>query len=101
MSSKKQTPLTVEAFFEEVMPAIEEMMDKKIDGAKTVLQGEIEGVKTELQGVKSDVLDYKVETIGEIKALGEQVTTTLHQYERTDKRLTRVERRLKLAPLDF
>lgn len=83
MAKKKQTPLTVEVFFEEVMPAIEEMLDRKIDG------------------VKDYVMDYKVETIGEIQALREQVTVTLHQYGKTSKRLDRVVRKIKLPPIDL
>lgn len=79
----QQTPLTVEVFFEEVMPRIEEVLEEKVDK------------------YRNDVLDYKVETVGEIKALREEVIVVNHQYERSDKRLTRVEKKLKLAPLDF
>ena len=83
MAKQKQTPLTAEFFHEEIIPAIEETLDRKI------------------QEYRSEVLDFKAEVLGELKSLRDEVSTTFHQYERVDKRMYRVEKRLNLPQLDI
>ncbi len=77
-------------FQEQLLPRIEEVFQKKI-----------EKYHNEVKKYREEVVDFKVEVLGEIKGLRDEVTIVNHQYERTDKRVTRVEKKLKLAPIDF
>ena len=80
MSAKLQTPLTLEVFEEAILPRLEEMMDERLEA--------------KLKPFRDDVLGFKVEVMGEIKDLREEVTVALHQYKRTNKRVDGLEVRV-------
>ena len=123
--TKKQTPLTVELFFQEIMPRIEEVLDEKINeyrkdvneyrkdvvkyrGEVRRLRQEIktfpEQVNTyreEIKMYREELVQFKIEVMGEIKALREEIEIALHHYERMDARLARVEKKLGLNAFDL
>ena len=86
MTPKKQTPLTMEMFQKQLLPRIEEIMGEKIEKVTT--------------NFRSEVLGFKVEVLGEIKGLREEVTTALGQYKRTNRRVDRIEKYLNLSSQD-
>ena len=88
--AKKQIPLTVELFFQEIMPRIEEILDEKINAYRKdvvkyreevrLLRQEIktfpEQVKTyreELKMYREELVGFKIEVMGEIRALRKEV----------------------------
>lgn len=77
MTKPKATPLTLEMFEEALLPRIEEILEEK------------------LGKYRIEVLGFKEEVLGEIQKLREDVTVTLHQYKRTDKRLGKLEDKVK------
>ena len=123
--TKKQTPLTVELFFQEIMPRIEEVLDEKINeyrkdvneyrkdvvkyrGEVRRLRQEIktfpEQVNTyreEIKMYREELVQFKIEVMGEIKALREEIEIALHHYERMDARLARAEKKLGLNAFDL
>lgn len=66
-----------------------EKMDHKIGH----LEEKVDNYRQEVVGFKADVM-------GEVQTMRDELTIALHQYERSDNRLTRVEKYLHLAPLE-
>jgi len=80
MKSKgKSTPVTMEMFEVALLPRIEEILNEN------------------LQKYKIEVLGFKEEVLGEIKDLREEVQVTLHQYERTNRRVDKIAKKLNLS----
>lgn len=73
----------MEMFQDQLLPRIKEIFEEKIKKYRT------------------EVVEFKVEILGEIQDLREEVTATLHQYERASKRFDRVEKHVGLPALDF
>lgn len=94
MPKKKETPLTVEYFHEEIIPTFELMLKNQKKEIK-------EEISEEIQGLKNDVISLKEEVMGEIKDFREEMTVGMHQNERNTRRLDRVEKVLDLEPLEF
>jgi len=83
MSKKKQTPLTVEYFHEEIIPTLEVMMKDQEKRIKQEIRGDIQkmkketvfeikkevkdGLSSELETYHNDVIEFKEEVMGEIK----------------------------------
>jgi len=76
---KRDTPLIFEMFEEALLPRIEEILEEKI------------------QKYRVEVIGFKEEVMGEIKNLREEVTVTLHQYERTNKRVDKIAKHLNIS----
>ena len=74
--SKTKTPLTFEMFEEALLPRIEEILDEKIEKYRV------------------EVLGFKEEVLGEIKNLRDEVLVVNHQYDRTNKRVDKLEKLL-------
>ena len=67
--------------FEEVLlPRIEEGLDEKIEKYRV------------------EVLGFKEEVLGEIKNLRDEVSVVNHQYDRTNKRMNKIEKMLPSNP---
>jgi len=66
-----------------------EKMDDKIGN----LEDKVDSYRQEVVGFKADVM-------GEVRTMRDELAVALHQYERSDNRLTRVEKYLHMAPLD-
>lgn len=80
MAKKKtSTPITMEMFEEALLPRIEEILEEKI------------------QKYRVEVIGFKEEVLGEIKDLREEVTVTVHQYERTNKRVDKISKHLNIS----
>jgi len=74
--SNTKTPLTFEMFEEALLPRIEEILDEKIEKYRV------------------EVLGFKEEVLGEIKNLRDEVLVVNHQYDRTNKRVDKLEKLL-------
>lgn len=79
MAKKKTTAITMEMFDEAILPRIEEIFEEK------------------LKKYRIEVLEFKEEVLGEIKNLRDEVVVTLHQYERTDQRIGKIDRHLGIS----
>lgn len=79
MSRKKQTPVTMEMLEEQILPRIEEIFEEKI------------------QKYRSEVVDFKVEVVGELKSQREEVSAVNIQYERTNKKINKIAKKLNIA----
>ncbi len=66
-------------FEEALLPRIEEILDGN------------------LQKYKIETLGFKEEVLGEIKDLRDEVSVTLNQYERTNKKVDKIAKHLDLA----
>jgi|SRR3989344_9360489 len=72
---------------------------EKMDGKIGQMDGKIVHLEEKVDGYRQEVLGFKAEVIGEVQTMRDELTIALHQYERGDKRLTRVEKYLHLPPL--
>ncbi len=75
---RKDSPITMEMFEDALLPRIEEVFENRIK----VYQEEVVG--------------FKVEVLGEIQKLREEVAVVNHQYERTNKRVDKIAKKLNL-----
>lgn len=90
VSKNKGTPLTMEMFEEALLPRIEEIFVEKMEEHKVE-------VDRTIKGYRNEVVDFKVEVLGEIKNLREEVTVVNHQYERTNKRVDKISKHLNIS----
>jgi len=77
MTDKSQ-PVTMEMFDEAILPRIEEIFENK------------------LKKYSNDVVGFKDEVMGEIKALRDEVLVTSHHYEKTNKRVDLIDKHLEI-----
>jgi hypothetical protein len=76
MVKTKGTPLTMEMFEEAIFPRIEQLFDEKVHQMETKF------------------LESEERVMGEIHGLREEVSITLHQYKRTNKRVDEIDKHL-------
>ena len=80
----------MEMFEEAILPRIEEVFDKKMEeyASKT---------KDKLNNYRNEVVEFKVEVLGEIKDLREENQIMFKQYERTNDRVDRIAKHLDIS----
>lgn len=79
MKKKNTTPITMEMFDEAILPRIEEIFEEKI------------------KKYQVEVLGFKDEVMGEIKALRDEVAVALHQYKRTNNRVDKIDKHSNIS----
>ena len=80
-----------------------EKMEGKIgqlDDKMGHLEEKIEHLEEKVDNYRQEVVGFKADVMGEVQTMRDELTVALHQYERSDNRLTRVEKYLHLSPLD-
>ena len=80
----------MEMFEEAILPRIEEVFDKKMEeyASKT---------NDKLNNYRNEVVEFKVEVLGEIKDLREENQIMFKQYERTNDRVDRIAKHLDIS----
>ena len=58
-------------------------------------------METEVRSYKDDVVGLKVEILGEIQKLRDEVAVTLHQYQRTNRRVDIIDSHLGISTADL
>lgn len=81
---KKQTPLTLEAFEEVIMPQI----DEKFEDFE---------IKINHLPTKEEFFSRMDKVMGELQKLRDEVIIVNHQYERTNKRVDKVDKHLNIS----
>jgi hypothetical protein len=84
---KKQTPLTVEAFQEILMPQIKTLISESHDD----LEEKIKHLPT-----KEEYFAREDKTMGELKKLRDEVALTGHHYDKTNKRIDVIDKHLSI-----
>lgn len=74
--AKKQTPVTMEMFDEEILPRVGEIFDGK------------------LKKYEVKIIEFKEEVLGEIQKLRDEVLITSHHYEKTNERVDIIDQHL-------
>ena len=72
--TKKQTPLTVELFFQEIMPRIEEVLDEKINEYRK----DVNEYRKDVNEYRKDVNEYRKDVVkyrGEVRRLRQEIKT--------------------------
>lgn len=72
----------------------------KMDGKIGHLDEKIDHLEEKVDNYRQEVVGFKSDVMGEVQTMRDELTIALHQYERSDNRLTRVEKYLHLAPMD-
>jgi len=81
MSKTAGTPLTMEMFEVALFPRIEELFDEKV------------------HQIEIKVLESEERIVGELQALRDESAATFAQYERTNKRVDKIDRHLRINSL--
>jgi hypothetical protein len=81
------TPLTIEFFTEEMLPRIEEVLDQKF----TVFE---EKTANELKDINTKILESEEHLIGRLQGIENQLTIATHQYQRTNRRVDKIDSHL-------
>lgn len=84
----------MDMFEQEILPRFEEILDEKLNRYRR------EDDK-KLQAYRNEVVDFKVEVLGEIKNLREEVVVTGHQYDRTSRRVDKIDKHLGITTSDL
>lgn len=54
-----------------------------------------------IKGYRDEVVGFKVEVLGEIQKLRDEVVMVNHQYERTNARVDKIDSHLGISTADF
>ncbi len=106
LADPRKQPLTADIFNRHILPqlksiiikSVEEAFDTKFDQK---FEEKIRPFEEKMEEYHQEVVGFKEEVMGEIKNLRDEVAITTGQYQRVDKRVTRVEDHLQLPPIGY
>ena len=91
MANKKSPVVTLNMFNQEILPRFEEIVAEKM----------AETFDKKFLPYRNEVVDFKVEILGEIKNLREEIAVAGHQYDRTNRRVDKIDEHLGINTVDL